>query len=67
VPGLAGERGRHEDARELDCVGDRVHPGAEAEDVRVIVLTGEPGGLRRPGERGADARNLVRGDLLAVA
>jgi hypothetical protein len=31
------------------------------------VLPGELGGLRRPGERRADARHLVRGDLLAVA
>ena len=67
VPGLAGERGRDEDLRELDRVLGRVHPGAEAEHVRVVVLTGELGGLRRPGEGGADARHLVGGDLLAVA
>ena len=45
----------------------RVHPGAEAEHVGVVVLAGELGGLRRPGQRRADAGDLVRGDLLAVA
>src|ERR1700728_1543432 len=31
------------------------------------MLAGELGGFRRPGERRADAGDLVRGDLLAVA
>ena len=44
-----------------------VHPRTEAEHVGVVVLAGELSGLRRPGERGADAVDLVRGDLLAVA
>jgi hypothetical protein len=67
VPCVAGERGLHEGPHERNRVVLAVHPGAEAEHVRVVVLAGELSGLRRPGERRADAWHLVGRDLLAVA
>ena len=45
----------------------RVHPAADGHHVGVVVLAAERGGLLAPGERGAHALDLVRGDLLAVA
>src|SRR4051794_33518252 len=39
----------------------------EGHDVRVVVPAGERGGVLVPGQRGPDALDLVRGDLLAVA
>jgi hypothetical protein len=44
-----------------------VHARAHGDDVGVVVLAAEGGGLLAPGEGGAYALDLVGGDLLAVA
>src|SRR5436853_5901242 len=52
-----------------DFVGksERDDPPAHREDVCVVVLTRETGGIQIVTQRGANARHLVRGDLLALA
>jgi hypothetical protein len=67
VPRRAGECGADEDLGEADGLVDGLLASTEAEHVGVIV---QPRQLRRlgaPGQGGADAANLVRRDLLAVA
>src|SRR5918993_4729350 len=44
-----------------------VLPGADRDDVRIVVLACEHRGVHAPDEGGPDAPHLVRGDLLAVA
>ena len=44
-----------------------VHATAQRDDVGVVVLAGEPGGLDRRGQGGSHPVNLVGGDLLPVA
>ncbi len=46
---------------------ERVHAAADADELRVVVLTRELRGLDAPRERAAGAGHLVRGDLLTVA
>ena len=40
---------------------------AHGKDVRIVVLAREPGRIQIVAQRGADARHLVGGDLLALA
>src|SRR5699024_12438316 len=61
-PGLVEER---VDDREGLLTG--VHAAADAHQLGVVVLAGQPGGLDAPGEGAARAGDLVGGDLLAVA
>ena len=67
VPRLAGEVGAQEDPDEPGHLRDRVHPAADREHVGVVVLAGQGRGLVAPGQRRADALDLVGRDLLAVA
>src|SRR5690606_28639122 len=64
---LAGERlgQEHVDQRLELLLG--VLAGAHRDHVRIVVLAGQARGLLVPHQRGADALDLVRGDLLAVA
>src|SRR4051812_41124882 len=64
---FAGERGTEEGLDELRRLFLGVHAGADGHDVGVVVLAAQRGGLLAPGEHGAYAGDLVRGDLLAVA
>lgn len=64
---LVGVRGRQEGLDEADGLVLRVHAAADGDDVGVVVLTAELSGLHAPGQDGADALDLVRGDLLPVA
>ena len=52
-----------------DLVGEaeRDDPAAHREDVGVVVLARQPRGVEIVAERGADAADLVGGDLLALA
>ena len=61
------ELGREKRADDLGGAVGRRQPGPEREDVGVVVLTGEPGRLDFTGQRGADARDLVRRDRHADA
>jgi hypothetical protein len=64
---VAGEGLREErpDDRQRLLLG--VLAAADRHDLGVVVLAREPGGVQVPGQGGADALDLVRGDLLAVA
>src|SRR5215472_5602652 len=64
---LAGERLGDEQVDEADRLVVGVLARADRYDVRVVVLAGQERGGLVPHERGTDARDLVRGDLLAVA
>jgi len=44
-----------------------VHAPAQSDDVGIVVLASQPGGLDRPGQGCAYPVNLVGGDLLPVA
>jgi hypothetical protein len=66
VPRVLRERGLDEGQREADGLVDAVLAGTKAKDVGVVVLAGERRRLGRPGQRGPDAGDLIRGDLLAV-
>src|SRR5690606_37790638 len=67
VPRVAAEGLGHERLDERRRLLQRVHAAADGDDVRVVVLAAELRGLDRPGQDGADAGDLVRGDLLPVA
>ncbi|EGJ77386.1 putative ribose-5-phosphate isomerase B [Streptomyces sp. Tu6071] len=70
APGVArllGVRGAEEDLDEGGGLVGRVHPGADRDDVGVVVLAAELRRLDAPGEGAAHALDLVRRDLLAVA
>src|SRR6476620_8661787 len=66
VPALGEWRGQP-DADDLLRVHGRDDPGTHAEDVRIVVLTREPRERDVVAERGSDAVDLVRRDLLALA
>src|SRR4051794_33333824 len=67
VPLLLAERRGQEDLDEPRHVPDQVHAAADRDDLRVVVLAPQARGLLRPGQRAADSRHLVGGDLLTVA
>src|SRR5690606_41483091 len=60
---LGGQERLHDGGRLLDAV----HAGAEADDLSVVVLAGQTGGLDAPRQARANALDLVGRDLLAVA
>jgi glyoxylase-like metal-dependent hydrolase (beta-lactamase superfamily II) len=62
-----GERRREKRLDDLRRLGGSVHPGADPHHLSIVVFPGEPGGLGAPRQGGPATRNLVRGDLLAVA
>ncbi len=67
VARLVGVRGGQEGGDEVGRLLLGVHAGADGDNVGVVVLAAEGGGLLAPGEGAADALDLVGGDLLAVA
>jgi len=67
VPLLARERLGEERVDVAERVVDRVQARPDRDDVGVVVLAREARGLDAPHQRGTDAGDLVRGDLLAVA
>src|SRR5262245_12238110 len=44
-----------------------VHTAADADQLRIVVLAGQPGRLQAPGQCTPRTRHLVRGYLLAIA
>jgi hypothetical protein len=60
-------RGGQECVDDGQRLGLRVHPAADADQLGVVVLTGQFRGLDAPGQRAPGAGDLVGRDLLAVA
>src|SRR6188472_695863 len=67
VPLLLAEGRGQEHLHEARHLLDGVHPPADRDHLRVVVLAREDGRLLGPDERAADAGHLVGGHLLAVA
>ena len=63
----AGERCREPQRQDFVGEAERHDPAAHREDVGVVVFARQPGGIEIVAERGANARNLVGRDLLALA
>ena len=64
--GLTPLRGQ-ERFDDLFGIFDRMHPGANAHHLGVVVLASQLGRFDAPRQRATDAFDLVRGDLFAVA
>lgn len=62
----ARPRFRDESVDNIEDLRLGVHPAANADQLSVVVLTGELGGLHRPRQRTAGTDNLVRRNLLTV-
>src|SRR5829696_6464340 len=67
VPGVAAEWRLQERPYHLQRLLLRVHPGAEGDDVRVVVLTTELGCLNVVCQRGSGTDHFVSSDLLSIA
>ena len=67
MPLAIGERRREKRLDDLRRRSGGVHPSADPHHLGIIVFPGEPGDLGAPRQGGPAARNLVRGNLLAVA
>src|SRR5215211_1272684 len=67
VPGVAAEWRLQERPYHLQRLFLRVHPGAEGDDVRVVVLTTELGCLNVVCQRGSGTDHFVSSDLLSIA
>jgi 23S rRNA (cytosine1962-C5)-methyltransferase len=63
----AFERGLEPDPQDLVGESECDDAPSHREHVRVVVLARQTGRVKIVAQRGADARNLVRGDLLALA
>jgi hypothetical protein len=64
---IATEWRSQEDANHLEGLFPGVHPGTDADHVRVVVLPAEPGRVQVVRERGPGADHLVCSNLFAVA
>jgi hypothetical protein len=60
------ERGRKPEREDFFGQTERDDAAAHRENVRIVVLARDPGGVQIVAKRCADAGDLVRGDLLAL-